>query len=42
MKTRLLGKDLKVSEFGLGYMGLTFGYGTATDEKTGIELIRKT
>ena len=22
-------------------MGLTFGYGTATDEKTGVELIRK-
>tara|TARA_R110000744_G_scaffold14338_1_gene40821 strand:- start:3280 stop:4260 length:981 start_codon:yes stop_codon:yes gene_type:complete len=41
MKTRTLGKNLKVSEIGLGCMGLTFGYGTATDEKTGIELIRK-
>lgn len=42
MKTRKLGNEgLEVSELGLGCMGLTFGYGTATDEKTGIELIRK-
>lgn len=41
MKTRRLGQGLKVSELGLGCMGLTFGYGTPTDEKTGIELIRK-
>lgn len=42
MKKRILGtQGLEVSELGLGCMGLTFGYGTATDEKTGIELIRK-
>ncbi|HLV47109.1 MAG TPA: aldo/keto reductase [Flavobacterium sp.] len=42
IKTRILGTHgLEVSELGLGCMGLTFGYGTATDEKTGIELIRK-
>lgn len=42
MKKRILGNEgLKVSELGFGCMGLTFGYGTATDEKTGVELIRK-
>ena len=41
MKKRILGQGLEVSELGLGCMGLTFGYGTATDEKTGVELIRK-
>lgn len=42
MKKRILGNEgLEVSELGLGCMGLTFGYGTATDEKTGVELIRK-
>lgn len=42
IKTRILGtQGLEVSELGLGCMGLTFGYGTATDEKTAIELIRK-
>ena len=42
IKTRILGtQGLEVSELGLGCMGLTFGYGTATDEKTGIEVIRK-
>lgn len=42
IKTRILGtQGLEVSELGLGCMGLTFGYGTATNEKTGIELIRK-
>lgn len=42
IKTRILGtQGLEVSELGLGCMGLTFGYGTATDEKTGVELIRK-
>lgn len=41
MKTRILGKSgLKVSELGLGCMGLTFGYGPATEEKQGIELIQ--
>ena len=41
MKKRVLGQGLEVSELGLGCMGLSFGYGTQTDEKTGIELIRK-
>lgn len=41
MKTRILGQGFEVSELGLGCMGLTFGYGTPTDEKTGIELIRE-
>ena len=42
MKKRILGNaGLEVSELGFGCMGLTFGYGTATDEKTGVELIRK-
>lgn len=42
MKPRILGNDgLEVSELGLGCMGLTFGYGTATDEKMAIDLIRK-
>ncbi|MCM4156230.1 aldo/keto reductase [Gramella sp. AN32] len=41
MKTRILGQGLEVSELGLGCMGLTFGYGTPTDEKTGVDLIRK-
>lgn len=41
MKTRILGNDgLEVSELGLGCMGLTFGYGPATDEKQAIDLIR--
>ncbi|WP_419870842.1 aldo/keto reductase [Chryseobacterium sp. CT-SW4] len=42
MKTRNLGNSgLEVSELGLGCMGLTFGYGPATDEKDAIELITK-
>lgn len=42
MQTRKLGKTgPEVSELGLGCMGLSFGYGPATDKKTGIELIRK-
>ena len=42
MKKRILGKSgLEVSSLGLGCMGLSFGYGTATDKKTAIELIRK-
>ena len=41
MKTRTLGKNLKVSEIGLGCMGMSFGYGPAKDEKEMIQLIRK-
>ncbi|MBB2146854.1 aldo/keto reductase [Pedobacter sp. LMG 31464] len=41
MKTRTLGNSgLEVSALGLGCMGLTFGYGPATDEKEAINLIR--
>lgn len=42
MKTRKLGNNgLEVSELGLGCMGLTFGYGPATNERDAINLIRK-
>lgn len=42
MKTRILGKSgLEVSELGLGCMGLTFGYGPATNESDAVALIRK-
>ncbi|KEQ28787.1 aldehyde oxidase [Pedobacter antarcticus 4BY] len=41
MKTRKLGNDsLEVSSLGLGCMGLSYGYGPATDEKQAIDLIR--
>lgn len=42
MKTRVLGKSgLAVSELGLGCMGLTFGYGPATNEADAISLIQE-
>jgi aryl-alcohol dehydrogenase-like predicted oxidoreductase len=42
MKTRQLGTSgLAVSELGLGCMGLSHGYGPATNEKEAIALIRK-
>ena len=42
MKKRILGKNgLEVSSIGLGCMGLSFGYGPATDKKEAIALIRK-
>ncbi|WDZ99437.1 aldo/keto reductase [Mucilaginibacter sp. SJ] len=42
MEKRILGKNgLEVSALGLGCMGLTFGYGPATNEKEAVELIRK-
>ena len=41
MQTRKLGKSgLKVSAIGLGCMGLSYGYGPATDKTTAIQLIR--
>ncbi|MCG2792266.1 MAG: aldo/keto reductase [Weeksellaceae bacterium] len=41
MQKRTLGNQgLEVSALGLGCMGLTFGYGPATEEKAAIELIR--
>ncbi|RMZ59612.1 aldo/keto reductase [Chryseobacterium nematophagum] len=40
MKTRILGKSgLEVSELGLGCMGLSFGYGPATDKNTAVKLL---
>jgi aryl-alcohol dehydrogenase-like predicted oxidoreductase len=42
MKQRKLGKGgLEVSAIGLGCMGLSFGYGPATDKQEAIKLIRK-
>lgn len=42
MKKRKLGtQGLEVSALGLGCMGLNFGYGTVTDKKEAIELIRE-
>jgi aryl-alcohol dehydrogenase-like predicted oxidoreductase len=41
MKKRTLGTSgLEVSEIGLGCMGLSFGYGPATDKQQAIALIR--
>lgn len=41
MQKRIIGKSgLEVSAMGLGCMGLSFGYGPATDTKQAIELIR--
>jgi len=41
MQKRKLGKsNLEVSAFGLGCMGLSFGYGPAVDKQQGISLIR--
>lgn len=41
MQKRKLGKsNLEVSELGLGCMGLSFGYGQATDKQEAISLIR--
>ena len=42
MQKRILGKSgLKVSALGLGCMGLSFGYGPATERQQAITLIRK-
>lgn len=42
MQTRKLGQSgLEVSALGFGCMGLSFGYGTATDTPTGVKLIRE-
>ena len=41
MKKRIFGKSgLEVSALGLGCMGLSFGYGPATDKQEAIKLIR--
>ncbi|NCU05012.1 MAG: aldo/keto reductase [Chitinophagaceae bacterium] len=42
MEKRILGKSgLEVSALGLGCMGLTFGYGPATNEKEAVALLQK-
>ena len=42
MKKRILGNSgLEVSAIGLGCMGLSFGYGPATDKESAIKLIRE-
>lgn len=42
MKTRTLGNSgLEVSALGMGCMGLSFGYGPATDKQDAIKLIRE-
>ena len=42
MQQRQLGKDgLTVSALGLGCMGLSYGYGPATDKQQAIALIRE-
>ena len=43
MQTRILGRSgLEVSALGLGCMGLSYGYGPATDRNEAIQLIRAT
>ena len=39
-KRRLGNSTLEVSALGFGCMGLSFGYGPATDRQEGIKLIR--
>ena len=39
MQKRKLGNNLEVSALGLGCMGLSFGYGPATDKQEAISLI---
>lgn len=41
MKTRVLGKDLRVSAIGLGCMGFSHAYGAPTGEKDTIRLLRR-
>jgi pyridoxine 4-dehydrogenase len=40
MQKRILGKNLEVSALGLGCMGLSFGFGPATEKDQAISLIR--
>ena len=40
MKTRTLGRGLEVSALGFGCMGLSYGYGPATEKQDAITLVR--
>lgn len=40
MRTRILGKDLKVSAIGLGCMGFSHAYGEPTEKSEAIRQIR--
>lgn len=40
MKTRVIGKDLEVSSLGYGCMGLSHGYGPATNKEEAINTVR--
>ena len=41
MKNRILGKNLEVSPIGLGCMGFSHAYGTATDEETAVKALQQ-
>jgi aryl-alcohol dehydrogenase-like predicted oxidoreductase len=42
MKKRRLGTSgLEVSALGFGCMGLSYGYGTAVDQRSGVALVRE-
>jgi len=41
MQKRILGKELEVSALGMGCMGLSYGYGPATDKQEAVKLIRE-
>lgn len=41
MNSRILGKDLEVSDIGLGCMGMSHGYGSAADKHEMIEFLAK-
>lgn len=41
MEKRILGNGLEVSALGMGCMGLSYGYGPATDKQAAVKLIRE-